>query len=365
MLCSRTRPLTPCLIKFVAFVCLTVAFNAHLHAQQQTINNRDLGIALYKQGDDKGALSALRAAVKDNEKDADVWHHLGLALFRTNQEDEARRALEKAVALGSPDAPLLVKAAYANYHLNRLRDAAKQAYEVYREESLKGRYGEGAFMMNAIYIRVQRLIAANELKTAREKLQRKPDDAAAHLQKAQSLIALTTNDPDVMPTLSRFKFAPPSENERAQTRARRVAQFKEAVSDLEAYLQLKPKAKDRNFVSQQLEAVRYYSNEEDVAITPSGADTSTETSKKAVVKRKAETPYTDQARKNEISGVVLVRAILAADGTVKHPLVILPLPYGLSEKAIETARKTKFEPATKDGRAVSQHVTMNFKFNLY
>jgi hypothetical protein len=41
------------------------------------------------------------------------------------------------------------------------------------------------------------------------------------------------------------------------------------------------------------------------------------------------------------------------------------LPDGLTEACINAARKIKFIPAMKDGRFVSQYVTIEYNFNIY
>jgi protein TonB len=66
-----------------------------------------------------------------------------------------------------------------------------------------------------------------------------------------------------------------------------------------------------------------------------------------------------------VEGTVVLRAIFAADGKVKNILVLSPLPNALTERAIDAARKVKFEPATKDGRPVSMVVQLEYNFNLY
>src|SRR6266849_4451981 len=61
--------------------------------------DRDRGIQLYKQGDTKGAIEVLRAAVKRDKEDADAWHYLGLAELGVGNKSEARKAFEKAANL--------------------------------------------------------------------------------------------------------------------------------------------------------------------------------------------------------------------------------------------------------------------------
>jgi TonB family protein len=86
---------------------------------------------------------------------------------------------------------------------------------------------------------------------------------------------------------------------------------------------------------------------------------------KARIHIKAEPLYTESARKFGVTGTVRVRLILGASGEVRGITPITRLPHGLMQKAIEAARRIKFEPAIKDGRPVSQYVTIEYNFNIY
>ena len=90
-----------------------------------------------------------------------------------------------------------------------------------------------------------------------------------------------------------------------------------------------------------------------------------EVTKKAIITEKPEPDFTKQARKFWVTGVVRLRAILAADGQIKNIAVVKPLPHGLTEKAIAAARGIRFSPAQKDGRAVAQYVVLEYNFNIY
>lgn len=81
--------------------------------------------------------------------------------------------------------------------------------------------------------------------------------------------------------------------------------------------------------------------------------------------QKPEPSYPTKARSKEITGTVVLKCIFAADGTVTNIRVVAGLPYGLTEKAIEAARKIKFIPATKDGKNVSMWMQLEYNFNLY
>jgi TonB family protein len=90
-----------------------------------------------------------------------------------------------------------------------------------------------------------------------------------------------------------------------------------------------------------------------------------EVTRRAVLVSKPEPGFTEQARRNNVTGVVKLRLALRADGTVSDISVLKGLPDGLTERAIEAARRIRFTPAQKDGRNVSQWVSVEYNFNIY
>ena len=87
--------------------------------------------------------------------------------------------------------------------------------------------------------------------------------------------------------------------------------------------------------------------------------------RKAVLNSKPEPGFTEEARKNNVTGVVKLRLVLGASGSVSNISVVKGLPDGLTERAIAAARRISFTPAQKDGRPVSQWVTIEYNFNIY
>ena len=90
-----------------------------------------------------------------------------------------------------------------------------------------------------------------------------------------------------------------------------------------------------------------------------------EVTQKARVTYKPEPQYTEDARKNQITGTVTLSAIFTSTGQVTQIRASKGLPNGLTEKAIEACRKIRFEPAMKDGHAVSMYMKLEYNFNLY
>jgi len=86
---------------------------------------------------------------------------------------------------------------------------------------------------------------------------------------------------------------------------------------------------------------------------------------KAKILFKPEPRYTEEARKNQITGTVILKAVLSSSGTVMNIKPISALPFGLTEEAISAARNIKFTPAIKDQHAVSQWIQIEYNFNLY
>ncbi|MDX6272579.1 MAG: hypothetical protein QOD28_3802 [Acidobacteriota bacterium] len=90
-----------------------------------------------------------------------------------------------------------------------------------------------------------------------------------------------------------------------------------------------------------------------------------EVTRKAIITGKPEPLYTEEARKNQVTGTVRLRLVLGASGSISSISPVSRLPDGLTEKAIEAARRISFQPAEKDGRKVSQWIVIEYNFNIY
>ena len=93
--------------------------------------------------------------------------------------------------------------------------------------------------------------------------------------------------------------------------------------------------------------------------------TGKEVTSKARLISKPEPQYTEDARKNQITGTVVLKCVFSSNGTVTNIRTVSGLPYGLTERAIAAARQIKFVPATKDGHQVSMWMQLEYNFNLY
>jgi TonB family protein len=86
---------------------------------------------------------------------------------------------------------------------------------------------------------------------------------------------------------------------------------------------------------------------------------------RARVISKPEPQYTEEARRAQITGTVILRAVFSRTGQVTNIRHVQSLSGGLTEKAIAAARQIRFVPATRNGQAVSMYMQLEYNFNLY
>jgi len=86
---------------------------------------------------------------------------------------------------------------------------------------------------------------------------------------------------------------------------------------------------------------------------------------RARVIAKPEPQYTEEARRNAVSGSVVLRVVFSRRGEVTNIRAVQALPFGLTERAIAAARLIRFRPATRDGRPVNVYMQLEYNFNLY
>ena len=90
-----------------------------------------------------------------------------------------------------------------------------------------------------------------------------------------------------------------------------------------------------------------------------------EVTTRARVLSKPEPQYTEEARRGGITGTVTLSVVFSRTGQVTNIRAVQSLCCGLTEKAIAAARQIRFIPATREGRAVSMYMQLEYNFNLY
>ncbi|MGK2858383.1 MAG: energy transducer TonB, partial [Thermoanaerobaculia bacterium] len=79
---------------------------------------------------------------------------------------------------------------------------------------------------------------------------------------------------------------------------------------------------------------------------------------------RVEPNYTEGARRARVQGVVILEAIIDANGNVSEVRVLKPLAEGLGDEAVKAVRQWKFRPGTQNGRPVPVIFSLTVNFRL-
>lgn len=334
-------------------------------AQQSPINDEEFerGKQMLAHGDAQGAAKVLSRVAESRQTDADVWYELGLALSHARQQKEARKAFERAVALRD-SAPARTGIAFTQLLLGKTADAE---HEAARALKLDSNYAQAHYVVAAVHFRKNRMEEA--VQEAEEALRLDPNFVTAARLSGEALLNIfggqyeraserypVRPDMPAKPLSAAFEkreasVAPTKERLRvAAERLRRLADSPAA----------RGRREDLNELASTLDFYGALKQKGD----PPGAFRQSDVSTKAVILGKPTPGFTEDARRNLTTGTVRLRAVLGADGRVRHIMVVEGLPNGLTERSIEAARQISFTPATLDGHRVSQYVILEYNFNV-
>ena len=86
--------------------------------------------------------------------------------------------------------------------------------------------------------------------------------------------------------------------------------------------------------------------------------------KAPVLTSRIEPQYPEAARKARMEGVVILEAIITADGNVEDVRVLKSVNPLLDASAVRAVQQWKYKPATLNGRAVRVYLTVTVTFRL-
>jgi TonB family protein len=300
--------------------------------QPGNINQESVPLAweLYHRGEVNQAIRKLEWLVRRRPDDVEAWEALATMLQQESMFGRARIALERLVSLRPDAADAHARLAYALILVNenaRAISMAERALEL-GDHSAESHYAiaEGHFRSGAFPKAL-----------------------------AEADIALSIK-PDFLPALITKSLAHSA-----------VQQYSEAADSLKRFLAIGANDIDAETWRSQLEelAIRAAEPPSSHLIGAPLILTGKEVHQKARVLSKPEPSYTEPARLAGVRGTVVLRAVFAADGSVKRVFVNRALGYGLTTEAVKAARLIKFTPAIKDDRPVSMFIQLEYNFNLY
>ena len=74
--------------------------------------------------------------------------------------------------------------------------------------------------------------------------------------------------------------------------------------------------------------------------------------------------YTDRARKKKLTGVVVFEVIVTPEGNVGDVKVVRTFDPEMGQSAVDTVRRWKFHPGTREGQPVAVQIHVEISFNL-
>jgi len=315
-----------------------------LFAQQSGSSDRVVAINLVKSGKFTEAIEVLQRFTKTNKQDGLAWYYLGVAFVQVGNFKKAVDAFEHATARLPNSADAYNALGYAYLRRAKLDDATKAMTRalVLDPTSADAHYTLGVLML-------RKGDGAEARTQANLTIASNSNFADAYLLKSQAILFLVAKA-----ILDELR---PSSDPSIE------AQYKEAGEALRQFLDLVPDSKDNSIWKDQLESINFYRSTRDNSSNDPVYKGNAVTTKARLIS-KPEPSYSEEARRSLITGRVLLRTVFAADGTVKHLMILESLPYGLTERAVDAARKIKFSPATLNGRPVSMFMYLEYDFML-
>jgi len=331
----------------VAVILFTSALGS-VYAQNQTPPpaNTELAAAvkLLRDHRSKEAVGAFKKATGKNKTDGEAWYYLGVAYLQTGDFKKASSAFQSAIKLRSDLAgPAHAGYAYALLRRSKLKEAREEAQKAL---SVEPKNTDALYTMGIISLRMDDRDEA--LKYADRLLAVDPAMAEAYLMKSQAYVPFNGEAIVTKP---------------GELKGERLVRYQSAAAALEQYLKLENDPREKEIWQEQLDSLKFY-----MAAKSDGASqvySSKDVTTKVQVLSKPEPSYTERARMEQITGVVVLRCVFSSDGKVKHILVLQSLPTGLTNAAIAAAKRIKFVPATLNGKPVSTFMQVEYNFNLY
>jgi TonB family protein len=314
---------------------------------------KEQAMELYRQGNFDAAIANLKRAVKTNPSDSANWYYLGLSYLKKDNHKDSTKAFKKAAELNPNDAATRTGLAYS-YLLRNNNDEAQT--EAQKALALNDKSAETHYILGVVGLRNG--IYSTAYERAVKAIELNPNFASAYLLKSESLTSSFALQAGTV-------VKPPGSRNQLLI---------EATESLEKYLSLLSAANSaqaQKFHREYLESLKFFADyyrqpqnqlpkNFDPNATGNGGDIIP-----IQILSKPRPSYTDSARQASVTGTIRLLIGFAADGKVKHVLVIKPLGYGLDEEAVRAARQIKFIPPIMDGKPISAVKTVEYSFSIY
>jgi tetratricopeptide (TPR) repeat protein len=347
----NTVPTTRAFFISLFIICVGPGFPISVNGQRGLGNFTDVRALQEKiwtaeRGTPDQAVAAMREAVEQFKTNPTAWYYYGVALTRSGDLTGARDAFRKTLKFEPNFVQARLRLAQTLLLANQPGEAEKEARRALDPEA---KPGDAHYVFGEVHLFCGD--APKALAEAQASIQANSSFAPAFLLKNKATLF----------TLAWGNYLKPEKREQQRQL------LKDAIESLEKYFALAQPKGNYDFLSDQLETLRFYAKavEEDPQTPGRQVFFPNEVTTKAHIFSKIEPQYTDAARLAHMQGTVMIAAVLSADGNIEHLLALQTLGFGLTGTSIEAAKQIKFTPATKDGRAVSTWQQLEYHFNLY
>ena len=333
------------LIAFMVWFLPLSTCTPNVFAQSMSSSNeRERGILLFRQGEHSRSIGELKKAVKEDKNDYEAWHFLGLAQIQIDDLKQATESLQNALRLRPDFAPAHVGYGYVALLQRNWPEAIREARLAL---DLDPNIPEAHYVIGAASIRTGNREEA--VKHAEAAVQLAPTYSVAYLLKSQALVDVSGN---------------PVTSDQAKATEIRMARYQEAAAALETYLELEPNTREKETWLGQIASLRFYAISHGEGAGSERVYSQKDVTTKARVISKPE-PEFPEAGRAAGGGKVVLRCIFGADGTVKHLLIVEWQPHGITEAALNSARRIKFVPAKLNDQPVSIYMQLEYDFKTY
>jgi TonB family protein len=286
----------------------------------------NLGAQLITEGIYPEALTTLERAVSLRPNSAAVQYDLGLAQLKEKKYEEAITSNKKALELKPEWADAYNNLGLAYAGLSRWKEAMTAYSEAVR---LEPKYAGALYNLGIAYLRLGQESNTREVidkvKPLNWDLQAQLWQEILATKRPANVVAVAaTPTPTVQPQpqTSPPETSPPAPDNKPE---------KELGSNSSA-------------------------DEE----CPSPFYTRSGVTQMAFMKEQLQVSYTADAVQNKVEGKIVLRLVVCSDGRVSDVRVDEPLPFGLTERAIEAIRKVRYQPALLGTQPVSVMTKQTF-----
>ncbi|MEP6925322.1 MAG: tetratricopeptide repeat protein [Pyrinomonadaceae bacterium] len=308
------------------------------------------GIELYQKGDYQGAISLFQTLVKTNKKDGEAFYFLGASQLRADDLKTARKSLSKAANLLPQDVRPISGLAFVALRRGKMSEARKYAAKAV---ALNPNDSESQYLLGEI----EKLDGkyATAIAAAGKAIALDPNFAPAYLLKAEASIYNSVKFTDLPDPVEQ------------------KSHFTNAILILQSYPNLSASTPDANGVRDMIDGYTAFADYYDRVekrknapdpLTDENPAANNPNEKRLQILSKPRANYTEDARKNLVSGTIRILVLFSKTGKITA-IPITGLPYGLTGQALQAARQIKFVPMQKDGQPVSTVRVIEYNFNIY